>query len=127
MPITYFETDLEELDKSVTNGIRMALGLSGFVAALVGVLILAWPAKTAAVVAAIIAIYAAVAGLVNLAIGVFSRRSAPGRASATCCWDLSSPSPLLSNPPVGRRALHPDAQPRMSSSRRAPLLAITQR
>ena len=22
MPITYFETDLEELDKSVTNGIR---------------------------------------------------------------------------------------------------------
>ena len=39
-----------------------------------GVLILAWPAKTAAVVAAIIAIYAAVAGLVNLAIGVFSRR-----------------------------------------------------
>ena len=28
MPITYFETDLEELDKSVTNGIRMALGLS---------------------------------------------------------------------------------------------------
>ena len=74
MPITYFETDLEELDKSVTNGIRMALGLSGLVAALVGVLILVWPAKTAAVVAAIIAIYAAVAGLVNLAVGVFSRR-----------------------------------------------------
>ena len=74
MPITYFETDLEELDKSVTSGIRTALGLSGLVAALVGVLILAWPAKTAAVVAAIIAIYAAVAGLVNLAIGVFSRR-----------------------------------------------------
>lgn len=74
MPISYFETDLDSLGKSLTNGIRMALGLSGFVAVLVGLLILVWPAKTAAVVAAIIAIYAAIAGLINLAIGAFSGR-----------------------------------------------------
>ncbi|MFT4109895.1 HdeD family acid-resistance protein [Propionicimonas sp.] len=74
MPSTYFETDLNELDKSVTNGIRATLGISGLVSLVVGILILAWPGKTAMVVAGIIAVYAAIAGLVNIAIGVFSRK-----------------------------------------------------
>lgn len=74
MPTTYFEHDLADVDKSVTNGIRAALGVSGLLSVVVGVLILAWPTKTAMVVAGIIAVYAGLAGLVNLAIGVFSRQ-----------------------------------------------------
>lgn len=74
MPTTYFEHDIADVDRSVTNGIRAALGVSGLLSLFIGVLIMAWPAKTAMVVAGIIAVYAGLAGLVNLAIGVFSRR-----------------------------------------------------
>lgn len=74
MTTSYFEKDLADLDRSVRNGIRIALGVSGLVSLVVGVLILAWPAKTAMVVAGIIAVYAAIAGLVNIAIGIFSRQ-----------------------------------------------------
>lgn len=55
------------------NGIRIALGLSGLVALIVGILVLAWPGKTAVVVTAIIATYAVVAGLVYAALGIFSK------------------------------------------------------
>lgn len=74
MPTSYFEYELTDLEKSVTNGIRTALGIGGLVSLVVGILILAWPSKTAMVVAGIIAVYAAIAGVVNLAIGIFSRR-----------------------------------------------------
>lgn len=74
MSTSYFEVDLNELGRSVTNKIRMALGLAGLVSLVIGILILVWPLKTAAVVVAIIAAYAGIAGLVNLTIAVFSRR-----------------------------------------------------
>ncbi|WP_417562504.1 HdeD family acid-resistance protein [Microbacterium sp.] len=60
-------------EKSAVNGIRTLLGLSGVIALIVGILILVWPAKTAAVVAAIIAIYAIVGGLTYLGLGIFAR------------------------------------------------------
>ncbi|WP_292835914.1 DUF308 domain-containing protein [Microbacterium sp.] len=60
------------LEKAATNGIRTALGLGGALSVVLGILILVWPGKTAMVVAAIIAIYAIVAGLVYAALGVFS-------------------------------------------------------
>ncbi|WP_194395520.1 HdeD family acid-resistance protein [Microbacterium atlanticum] len=62
-----------EAEKSAVNGIRTALGIGGVLAVIVGVLILAWPGKTAAVVTAIIAIYAIAAGLVYAGLGIFSK------------------------------------------------------
>lgn len=60
-------------DKSAVNAIRTALGVGGVLAVIVGILILAWPGKTAMVVTAIIAIYAIAAGLVYAGLGIFSR------------------------------------------------------
>ena len=62
-----------EAEKSAVNGIRTALGIGGVLAVIVGILILVWPGKTAAVVTAIIAIYAIAAGLVYAGLGIFSR------------------------------------------------------
>lgn len=62
-----------EAEKSAVNGIRTALGVGGVLALIVGILILVWPAKTAAVVTAIIAIYAIAAGLVYAGLGIFSK------------------------------------------------------
>lgn len=58
---------------TAVNGIRTAIGVGGTLAVVVGVLILAWPGKTAVVVTAIIAIYAVVAGLAYAGLGVFTR------------------------------------------------------
>ena len=66
-------TDTMATQKSLTNGIRVALGIGGVVAVVLGVLILIAPLKSAAVITAIIAIYAIVQGLVNLGIGIFSK------------------------------------------------------
>lgn len=58
---------------AAVNGIRTALGLGGVVSLILGILILVWPSKTAMVVAAIIAIYAIVGGLVYAGLGIFSK------------------------------------------------------
>ena len=60
-------------DKGAINGIRTAFGVGGVIALIVGILILVWPAKTAAVVTAIIAIYAIAGGLVYAGLGIFSK------------------------------------------------------
>jgi len=62
-----------EAEKSAVNGIRTALGVGGVLAIIVGILILVWPGKTAAVITAIIAIYAIAAGLVYAGLGIFSK------------------------------------------------------
>jgi len=59
--------------KSAVNGIRIALGIGGVLAIIVGILILVWPGRTAMVVTAIIAIYAVAAGLVYAGLGIFSK------------------------------------------------------
>ena len=61
-----------EHTRSVSDSIRITLGITGVVAAVVGLLILIWPGHTAAVVTSIIAIYAIVTGLVYIALGIFS-------------------------------------------------------
>ena len=68
------DNELNDLDTTVTNGIRSALGVGGLVSLIFGLVILIWPSKTAAVVAAIVAVYLLIAGVVNLAIGIFSRK-----------------------------------------------------
>jgi len=74
MSANAYELDLQNVDKSVINTVRGAIGVSGAVSLIMGVLILVWPVKTAVVVAGIIAVYAVIAGVVNLAIGIFSRK-----------------------------------------------------
>ena len=60
-------------EKSAVNGIRTAFGVGGVLSLIVGILILAWPGKTAVVVTAIVAIYAIAAGLVYAGLGIFSK------------------------------------------------------
>lgn len=62
-----------EAEKSAINGIRTALGIGGVLAIIVGILILAWPGKTASFVTVLIAIYAIAAGLVYAGLGIFSK------------------------------------------------------
>lgn len=59
--------------KAAVNGIRTAIGIGGVLAIIVGILILVWPGRTAAVVTAIIAIYAIAGGLVYAGLGIFSK------------------------------------------------------
>lgn len=53
------------------GAVRTLIGLSGVVTLIVGVLILVWPGRTAAVVAGVIAAYTLVAGIVWAAIALF--------------------------------------------------------
>ena len=62
------------VEKAAVNGIRTALGLSGAIALIVGILILVWPGRTAIVVTAIIAVYAVIGGLVYAGLGIFSTK-----------------------------------------------------
>lgn len=75
MSTTNLELHLENLDKAAVNAIRSAMGAIGLVSLVIGVAILLAPVKTAAAVAGFIAAYAALAGLVHLAIGAFSRKA----------------------------------------------------
>lgn len=75
MSTSYLDLHFRDVERAVINRIRTTLGVSGLLALFVGILILAWPVKTAAVVAGFIAVYAVIAGLINLAIGLFSRRA----------------------------------------------------
>lgn len=74
MSASYFETDLSEMDNTVSNGIRAAFGIGGLVALAIGLALLFWPGIAAVVATWIIAAYALIAGIVNLAIGIFSRK-----------------------------------------------------
>jgi len=69
MPVT----TASDLKSTVGNGIRLAFGIGGVLALVVGLLILLLPAKTAMVVTAIIAVYAVIAGIVYAGIGIFTK------------------------------------------------------
>jgi uncharacterized membrane protein HdeD (DUF308 family) len=60
--------------KGAVTTIRTALGIGGAIALIVGILILVWPLKTAAVGTAIIAVYAIATGLVYIALAIFSKK-----------------------------------------------------
>lgn len=64
---------------NLTNAARVALGLSGLVTAIIGVLILVWPGHTGMIVAAMFAIYALIAGIVQAALAIFARNAAVSR------------------------------------------------
>lgn len=63
---------MSTLEKSPVGNLRVAFGFAGLVALVVGILIMAWPGKTAAVVTALIGIELVVVGLVYLASGALN-------------------------------------------------------
>lgn len=70
--------DARDLTRSAINGIRVALGISGVAAVILGVVLLVWPVKTLAVFAVFLGIYFVIAGIMRLAIGIFSRGTSGG-------------------------------------------------
>jgi uncharacterized membrane protein HdeD (DUF308 family) len=60
-------------EKSTITAVRTALGISGALSLIVGILILVWPGRTAEVLVGIVAVYVIVAGLVYAGLGIFSR------------------------------------------------------
>ncbi|MFG6476794.1 HdeD family acid-resistance protein [Microbacterium sp. P06] len=60
-------------DTTAVKTIRIALGVSGALSIIAGIVILIWPGHAAEAVTAIIAIYVIVAGLVYAGLGVFSK------------------------------------------------------
>lgn len=63
----------DEAETSLVSGVRTMLGIIGIVATVIGILVLFWPAHTASAVTAVIGAYALVAGVVDLAMAIFSR------------------------------------------------------
>lgn len=57
----------------IVNTLRKFVGVTGIVALVIGIVILVWPGHSAAAVAAIIAVYALVVGIVYLATAIFDR------------------------------------------------------
>ncbi|SDS75136.1 HdeD family acid-resistance protein [Microterricola viridarii] len=68
-----FSLDGKDLTKSAINGVRIALGVSGAAALIIGVLITFWPKGAAAGIAVLLGIYLLIAGIAYLGIGIFSR------------------------------------------------------
>lgn len=75
MSTSFLDSRFGDVEQSIINKIRVSLGVSGLLALVVGIVILVWPVKTAMVVAGIIAVYAAIAGLINLSIAIFARNA----------------------------------------------------
>lgn len=68
-----FSLNGKDMTTSMINSVRVALGISGAVSLIIGIIITFWP-KTAAVgLAVLIGIYLIVAGLAYLGIGIFAK------------------------------------------------------
>ncbi|GAA2023404.1 hypothetical protein GCM10009819_02670 [Agromyces tropicus] len=68
-----FAFDSSELTKSAVNSIRVALGVTGVIALIIGVFITFWPKNSAVVLTVMLAIYFLIAGLAYVGLGLFSR------------------------------------------------------
>ena len=68
-----FSLDARHMTRSAINAIRTALGISGAVGLILGIVLLFWPEKTIAVLAVFLGIYFLVAGVLRLGVGIFSR------------------------------------------------------
>jgi uncharacterized membrane protein HdeD (DUF308 family) len=70
--------DSAGLTASEVNSIRIALGIGGAIALIIGLLITFQPQAAAATIAILLAIYFAIAGVAYVGIGVFARGSSGG-------------------------------------------------
>jgi uncharacterized membrane protein HdeD (DUF308 family) len=68
-----FSLDARDLAKSTINSVRVALGVSGVVALIIGVLITFWPKNAAEFITILLGIYFVIAGLAYLGLGLFSK------------------------------------------------------
>jgi uncharacterized membrane protein HdeD (DUF308 family) len=68
-----FSLDSAELSKSAVNTVRTALGVSGAVALIVGILITFWPKNSLLVITVILGIYFIIAGIAYAGLGIFSK------------------------------------------------------
>jgi uncharacterized membrane protein HdeD (DUF308 family) len=73
-----FALDPVKLTKSAISGLRLAFGISGAVALILGIVLLVWPNKTLAVVAVFLGINFLITGAVKLALGIFSQGLSAG-------------------------------------------------
>ena len=70
--------DPEELSKNGLNAIRASIGILGILGVLIGIALIAWPGKSWVVVAALFGVYFVIAGIVRVALGIFSREVGAG-------------------------------------------------
>ncbi|HEV7813403.1 MAG TPA: DUF308 domain-containing protein [Leifsonia sp.] len=68
-----FSLDAKDMTTSVINTVRVALGISGVVALIVGVIIVFFPKTAAAALTILIAVSLLVSGLAYLGIGIFAK------------------------------------------------------
>ncbi|GAA1444263.1 HdeD family acid-resistance protein [Leifsonia poae] len=68
-----FSLDAKNLTRSAINGVRVALGISGVAALVLGIVLLFWPVKTLAVAAVFLGIYFIISGVMRVALGIFSK------------------------------------------------------
>lgn len=71
--IDHFAVDAKKLTASAINGIRVAFGVGGAAALILGIVLLFVPRETLQVAAILLGIYFLIAGIVRLALGIFSR------------------------------------------------------
>ncbi|MBP2412499.1 uncharacterized membrane protein HdeD (DUF308 family) [Arthrobacter stackebrandtii] len=76
--IDIFALDPATLTKKAINGMRVAFGVSGIIAVVLGIILLVWPVKTIAVVAVILGIYFLVAGAIKVGVGIFGHSISGG-------------------------------------------------
>ncbi|KAB1662208.1 hypothetical protein F8O01_01730 [Pseudoclavibacter chungangensis] len=69
--------------EALAKGVRNTLLISGIVAIIGGIVLLAWPEKAIVAVTAIIAAYAVVAGIVYIVLGLISKHLGTGGRVAT--------------------------------------------
>lgn len=68
-----FSLDAESLGKQAISAIRIAFGISGVIALVIGVLVLVWPRSTLEVVAFLFGLYFLLAGVVRVVTGIFAK------------------------------------------------------
>ncbi|MEL4318352.1 DUF308 domain-containing protein [Leifsonia sp. YIM 134122] len=76
--LSVFSLDSAELAPAAVNTIRVALGVGGAIALIIGLLITFQPQAAATTIAILLGIYFVVAGLVYVGIGTFARGIAGG-------------------------------------------------
>jgi uncharacterized membrane protein HdeD (DUF308 family) len=68
----------DELSKNGLNAIRAAVGILGILGVVLGLALVVWPGKSLVVLAAIVGAYFVLAGVVRIALGIFSREVSGG-------------------------------------------------
>lgn len=68
-----FSLNGQDMTKSVINSVRVALGISGAVALIIGIIIVFWPKTAAAGLVVLIAISLLISGIAYLGIGIFGK------------------------------------------------------